>query len=297
MKFSMRSFTSIVLSVSTIVLSAVTFAQPASALAPGDKYVALGDSYASVGSLTAPQLKNPICSASMDNYAHKVAQRHGLQLDDATCAWALTFNYDHPQNHVLPFTALTGQREHLTPDTKLVTITLGGNDAGVGYAFPACFARALTGLGPDCRSTTQATIQKLIHDPGVDGRTLLQREVDIIKDVKHRAPDAKIIVTGYMNASKPENWCLKDGFLTKDEREFIAEAIDKVNEVVKEAADQTGVTYVAPPNEDKGWCDGIGSQASNSLLGLTDNTLPAHPTAAGQQRMADAISAHLNLEN
>ena len=297
MKFSMRSFTSIVLSVSTIVLSAVTFAQPASALAPGDKYVALGDSYASVGSLTAPQLKNPICSASMDNYAHKVAQRHGLQLDDATCAWALTFNYDHPQNHVLPFTALTGQREHLTPDTKLVTITLGGNDAGASLGFAACLLRAVTGLGLSCRTTTEGILEHLRNDPGVDGRTLLQREVDIIKDVKHRAPDAKIIVTGYMNASKPENWCLKDGFLTKDEREFIAEAIDKVNEVVKEAADQTGVTYVAPPNEDKGWCDGIGSQASNSLLGLTDNTLPAHPTAAGQQRMADAISAHLNLEN
>ena len=293
MKLATRSLASIVVA-SAAALGAAVCAPSVHAVEAGDKYVALGDSYAAVGSLTTPQLKNPACGASTDNYAHKLAQARGLQLDDATCGWAFSFNYDHPQNHALPFTALTGQREHLTPDTKLVTITLGGNDAGVGYAFPACFARALTGLGPDCRSTTQATIQKLIHDPGVDGRTLLQREVDIIKDVKHRAPDAKIIVTGYMNASKPENWCLKDGFLTKDEREFIAEAIDKVNEVVKEAADQTGVTYVAPPNEDKGWCDGgIGTQPSSSMWGLVDNTLPAHPTAVGQQKMADAISAHI----
>lgn len=295
MKSPKKVVSSLAVAACTVFMGVVGATPSASALEQGDKYVALGDSYASVGSLTTPQLtKNPGCVASTDNYAHKLAQQRGLQLDDATCAWAFTFNYDFPQNHALPFSALTGQRERVTPDTKLVTLTLGGNDAGTAFAFPACFFRAVTGLGVDCRTSTQAIMKQSIYGPGPDGRTLLQREVDIINDIKHRAPNAEVAITGYMNAAKADIWCLNDGVVTRDERAYIAETIDEVNNVMKEAAQQTGVKYVAPPNEEKGWCDGgIGSQSSSSLLGLPDNTLPIHPTAAGQQRMADAISAQV----
>lgn len=294
MKSPKRIIGSLTMAVCTAVMGAVASTPTANALEQGDKYVALGDSYASVGSLTTPQLKSPGCAASTDNYAHKLAQQRGLQLDDATCAWAFTFNYGLPQNHALPFSALTGQRAHVTSDTKLVTLTLGGNDAGTAFAFPACFSRAVTGVGVDCRTSTQATMKQSIYGPGLDGRTLLQREVAIINDIKHRAPNAEVVVAGYMNAAKPDTWCPNDGVLTRDERAYIAETIDEVNNVMQEAAQQTGVKYVAPPNEEKGWCDGsIGTQSSNSLLGFTDNTLPIHPTAAGQQRMADAISAQV----
>ncbi|WP_337448550.1 SGNH/GDSL hydrolase family protein [Corynebacterium pseudokroppenstedtii] len=294
MKSPKKVVGSLAIAACTAVMGVVGSTPSASALEQGDKYVALGDSYASVGSLTSPQFKNPACVASTDNYAHKLAQQRGLQLDDATCAWAFTYNYDFPQNHALPFTALTGQRERVTEDTKLVTLTLGGNDAGTAFAFPTCFIRAVSGVGESCRVTSQDAVKKSIYSPGIDGRTLLQREIDIINDIKHRAPNAEIVVTGYMNAFKPDTWCLNDGFLSSDERTYFAETVDEVNNLMKDAANQTGVKYVAPPNEEKGWCDGgVGNQPSNSLLGFPDNTIPIHPTAAGQQRMADAISAQI----
>lgn len=291
MKSPKKVVSSLAVAACTVFMGVVGSTPSASALEQGDKYVALGDSYASVGSLTSPQFKNPACVASTDNYAHKLAQQRGFKLDDATCAWAFTYNYDFPQNHALPFAALTGQRERVTADTKLVTLTLGGNDAGTTFGFPACFMRAVSRIGESCRVTTQDAVKKSMYAPGIDGRTLLQREVDIVNDIKHRAPNAEIVVTGYMNAFKPDTWCPNDGLLSSDERAYFAETVDEVNNLMKDAANQTGVKYVAPPNEEKGWCDGgLRNQPSNSLLGLPDNTIPIHPTAAGQQRMADAIS-------
>ncbi|WPF25393.1 GDSL-type esterase/lipase family protein [Corynebacterium pseudokroppenstedtii] len=113
----------------------------------GDKYVALGDSYASTGTL-AQQVPgtHPACVQDQDNYPHQLAQKLNLNLDDASCAWALTYQYDQPQNHALPGTAPTPQKEHLTEDTKLITISLGGNDAGLADVFAQC---APTSTYPD----------------------------------------------------------------------------------------------------------------------------------------------------
>lgn len=125
----------------TATLIPTTTHQPAHAdtITTGDKYVALGDSYASTGTL-AQQVPgtHPACVQDQDNYPHQLAQKLNLNLDDASCAWALTYQYDQPQNHALPGTAPTPQKEHLTQDTKLITISLGGNDAGLADVFAQC---------------------------------------------------------------------------------------------------------------------------------------------------------------
>lgn len=95
------------------------------AIAPASVYVAMGSSYAAGPGITtsADQPKNR-CARSNDNYAHILASKLNLQLIDVSCSGATT-------EHVLgPWKELPSQIEALTTDTRLVTVTIGGNDVG-----------------------------------------------------------------------------------------------------------------------------------------------------------------------
>ena len=63
------------------------------------------------------------------NYAHQVAEALSLRLADVTCSGATTSNIMTTPQHTLSGT-LPPQIDAVTPDTRLATITAGGNDAG-----------------------------------------------------------------------------------------------------------------------------------------------------------------------
>ena len=276
----------------TATLIPTTTHQPAHAdtITTGDKYVALGDSYASTGTL-AQQVPgtHPACVQDQDNYPHQLAQQLNLNLDDASCAWALTYQYDQPQNHALPGTAPTPQKEHLTEDTKLITISLGGNDAGLADVFAQCAPHIhIPGL-PDCKDTAEPTATAQINNPDTEGRTLHQRLVDIANDARQRSPHAKIVFTGYYTAAMKDYQCIDDGFLSENDRAFLEQYVTSINNVVKSAAQDTNATYVTPPNQPDGWCSPT-NERNSSYFGIPEGSLIAHPTHTGQQRMAQTIA-------
>ena len=90
-------------------------------LRPGDKYVALGSSFAS-----GPLIPNEVdhsCLRSSNNYPHLVAAKLKLALTDVSCGNATTDNVVSTPQGANPL-----QIQAVTPDTKLVTVTIGGND-------------------------------------------------------------------------------------------------------------------------------------------------------------------------
>src|SRR3569833_2781256 len=128
------------LGVAATVAAAIGITAP-SASAAGERYVALGDSMAS-GPLIPNITGNVGCGRSTHNYAHELAAQLGVaELHDVTCSGAETKHMTQSQSLSVagvPTGTAPPQFDALTADTTLVTLTIGGNDAG------------LVGIAQDC---------------------------------------------------------------------------------------------------------------------------------------------------
>jgi len=90
------------------------------------RYVALGDSYSAASGVLPPDptaRRSGLRSTS--NYPHLIAAATGAQLTDVTCGAADTGDYFAPQ-----YPGIAAQPDALSPDTELVTMTIGGKDSG-----------------------------------------------------------------------------------------------------------------------------------------------------------------------
>ena len=166
---------------------------PAQAAAPpsGARYVAMGSSYAAGPTVTMPA-DNPAtrCSRSLDNYPHQLARKRDYRLVDVSCSGATTA-------HILgPWNELPAQLDAVTPDTALVTVTIGGNDVGFTAALAA--ATCAKAGRPDCRppNVTQANWTSLEAN--------LHR---IAAEVRRRAPGARLIFVEYPMILPPQGGC------------------------------------------------------------------------------------------
>ena len=138
-----------------------------------DRYVALGDSFSSGTGTRAYEL-SPTCQRSRRSYPALVADRRpDLRLAFAACAGATTDD------------VLAHQMRRVDGATRLVTITIGGNDAGFAPVLGACSQSV-----PACvRATDRA--QRFIREQ-------LPRRLDAVyAEIRKRAPAARVIVLGY----------------------------------------------------------------------------------------------------
>jgi hypothetical protein len=99
-------------------------------------YVALGDSYAA-----GPLVPNPVfplgCLKSSNNYPRLAAPAIGQPLRDATCSGAKTTHMTQPQN-VSPDGPNPPQFNRLDAGTRVVSLTIGGNDIGFSEIVQNC---------------------------------------------------------------------------------------------------------------------------------------------------------------
>jgi len=135
-------------------------------------YVALGDSYsAGVG---APGQVGP-CQQSPYGYPGQWAGRHRPRtFVNLTCGGATT---DDVRNLQIPL---------LSRQADLISITIGGNDAGFGETLLAC----LTG--------TDATCAAVVAAAETDVRATLPAKLDATyAAIHHKAPRARVVVLDY----------------------------------------------------------------------------------------------------
>jgi hypothetical protein len=157
---------------------------PASAQAP--RFVSMGSSYAAGPGVGQPDPASGGCARSLTNYARTVAAHRHLDLVDVSCSGATTDNIlAHGQN------GFPAQIEAVTPETQLVSILIGGNDvAYVGdlYGFSCRFEhKDKCGV-----SDTAALEQRFAELPAKLDR--------VIAAVRARAPQARIVLVGYLPA-------------------------------------------------------------------------------------------------
>jgi lysophospholipase L1-like esterase len=170
-------------------------------VAPSGRYVAMGSSFAAGPGVTvSADTPATRCTRSADNYARQLARLRRLDLTDVSCGGATTAHLLGPWNELAP------QLDALTPDTALVTITIGGNDVSyVGYLFvESCKAAADR---PDLAEAAGMCRLMAARQPSASAPTMateatwskLSDDLDhIAMEVHRRAPRARLIFVDYV---------------------------------------------------------------------------------------------------
>jgi lysophospholipase L1-like esterase len=171
-------------------LAALVCAFAPSAASAAGPYVALGDSYAAGPFI--PMFQKPWgCLKSDHNYPHLAATNLKLTLRDATCSGAETEDMTAPQG-VTPGPN-PPEFDSLTPDTSLVTLTIGGNDIGFSSLAEDCFSTSPF-AGSPCRD-------QYVTSAGDEvARRIAEtapKVAAVIQGIHARSPRARVFVVNY----------------------------------------------------------------------------------------------------
>jgi lysophospholipase L1-like esterase len=278
----MRRLAAVVL---PVLLAAVLTPGTAAAAAP--KYVALGDSAASGPLILPPDPAMLGCYRSMQNYPKLTAARIGVPITDVTCSGADTTDMFNPQETDLG--TAPPQLNALTADTTLVTLQIGGNDAG------------LTGLAQSCLNIWPEWID---GDSCADENTAGGRDVygervaatrpkvdAVLAAIHERAPAAEVYVVGY-TTYLPHNGCYPKVQLWPRDANYIQAKIDQLNQVLADAAAAGGATYVdiRTPGIGKDVCKSSSVRWAEAFI-PGNVAAPLHPNLTGMRGMADVLTA------
>jgi lysophospholipase L1-like esterase len=248
------------------------------------RYVALGSSMAAGPGIRPSADGAPFrASRSARNYPHLVAERLGLNLVDATYSGATTANVLTDPRHGAP-----PQVEALDGSEDLVTVTIGGNDAGyVQLLFAAGLprpARSLPLIGGRLREQL---------DPTARDRALVD-VADSLKEVgrtlRRRSPRAKVLFVDYLTLLPPAGAAppLSDVDVALGRR-----VADTLERVTGEAAADTGCEWVRVAEASRkhhAWSERPWTMKPTKFgLPLPGRPAPLHPNAEGMRAVADLI--------
>ena len=246
-------------------------------------YVALGSSFAS-GPGVAERAEPGPCSRSTANYPRLLARQRGLSLIDVSCAGATTKDVLRGgQNGLGP------QLDAVTADTRLVTVTIGGNDVYYSRAFGALACQKRTDLAEERRKGCVAATPEQVER----GFAMLQGGLrEIASGVHARAPEARLIFVGYERVL-PERGTCPDLALTDAEADELRAVADRLDAVTAEAARAEGAEYLATSRLSLGhdacaadpWINGIVPSWSPD----TWSAAPFHPNAKAMASIARAL--------
>jgi hypothetical protein len=196
---------------------------------PGAKYVAMGSSFAAGPGVTTQADDPPTrCTRSRDNYAHQLARRRGLKLTDVSCSGATTAHILGPWNELKP------QLDAVDADTRLVTVTIGGNDV-----------RLTGGLNAEaCQTAGASNCAPLPAPPSAQEWADLESHLgQIAAEVHRRAPAARLVFVDYTTVLPAAGTCPALS-LTADQAAASREVNRHVVEITAKVARASGSTLV-----------------------------------------------------
>lgn len=269
--------------------------------------VAMGDSYSSGEGLFEYDIASEGCHRSPKAYAYYVAKRQKLGVPVfVACSGAQTRDfYDANPNHI----GEAPQLSSLTKETKIVTLTIGGNDAGFGRVLTECANHPKNaGFGCSTRSSlVNATNSHLAALAGTksgvaeDSRKIVPLKT-VYKSIRKAAPNAKIFVAGYprlfgskkslykkASGAPSKSLCVMTVPVTIDyaDAQWINGRADALNKVISTAVKASGdnIFYVPPALfGGHGQCDSQEEWINTIVLDSAFKPQPEsmHPNAPGQ---------------
>jgi len=259
---------SVVSLLSAAALGAAMLLSPGVAHAAAPNYVALGDSYASgVGTRTYIESSGS-CQRSTKAYAYIDAGRLGANLTFVACSGAKVAN------------VTSSQLPSVTSSTDIVSVQVGGNDAGFSSVITECAKPSWLG---DCNSAV-ANAQSIINN------TLHDRLTTLYSSIRSRASAAKVVVVGYPRLFNGTD-CNAGTWFSPDEMTKLNATADLLNSRISSAAGAAGFTFVNPTSKFIGhsvcgspeWINGLSNPVSESY----------HPNVTGQAAYADLVQPAL----
>ena len=247
------------------------------------RYVALGSSMAAGPGLSPGAPGAPLrAGRSARNYPHLVAERLSLDLVDVTYSGATTANVLREPQHGAP-----PQLEALDGTEELVTVTIGGNDAGY---VPLLFAATLPSV-IRMLPVIGGAIRDLL-DPAARDRALADvgaalREVGAA--LRARSPRARIMFVDYLTLLPPAGTPAPP--LSDDVADLGRRVAARLAELTAEAARATGCELVGAAAASAGhhaWSADPWTVGAGSLLPWRPK--PFHPNAEGMRAVADLIA-------
>ena len=252
------------------------------------EYVALGSSFAA-GPGDGQRATGSYfpCMRSSENYAHLFAQLAGLKLEDVTCSGATTDHVLEGGQFLQP-----AQLDAVRENTKLVTVTVGGNDvfylgklgAWACANDPEHVPRGARWIGL-CKGSSEARVEQAFA-------RLPAQMAAIVEQVHRRAPSARLIFVDYTTVLPDRGTC---GRLHLSEAEadegrqlaarlaaITAETAWKTNSGLVQASEITRGHDVCSADP---WVYGF--QFPQHLLSF--GAAPFHPRAAAMQRIAEEL--------
>jgi lysophospholipase L1-like esterase len=234
--------------------------------------VALGSSIASGYGIS---VQSTDCGRSDRSYPNLIARRYGLDLVDVTCGAASIPNVvDTPQGPNPP------QLDAVTPDTELITVTVGGNDIGynataLGCGDPASVCTLPAGLDANVATT----------------RTALAAMLD---QIRAAAPAATIVFVTYPRevpdpGEVPGGNCPELAF-TDEEATVVRTMGEQLEAIFVEVASTDDDVVLVDPYVAPGDHTGCAAPSERWTAGrVADDGFAYHPTALGHEAMAQLI--------
>ncbi|WP_163511321.1 SGNH/GDSL hydrolase family protein [Fodinicola acaciae] len=276
------------------VLLVALFVSPAGAATGYREYVALGDSWtADVNILNVATTFVPYgCVQSAADYPHQVAKTLGIAtFTDASCGGATTDHMTKPQSAPLGGTN-PPQFDRLTPTTDLVTVGIGGNDAGLVGVVTSCIR--LLPLGKTCQSTyVSGGVDKVSQAIAAAAPKIAAT----VAGIKARSPHARIVLVNYMNPI-PSVGCYPYIQISNKDVPWLRAKLAEMNAAIATVAAnaQVGVANTDVGMAGHDVCQLPNKQYVTALLPLSTDPLvavPFHPTQLGADHQAAVVSAYL----
>jgi len=269
----------------TSLVATVLAAGPANAAAAG--YVALGDSAASGPLILPVDLSSPGCYRSTRNWPKLVAAQLGAPVTDVTCSGADTTDMTNSQN--TDTGAVPPQFDALGADTTLITLQIGGNDAGLVGLAQSCLNLLPEWLdGTSCKDENTAGGQDVY---GARVAAVGPRVAAVLDGIHQRAPSARVFVVGY-TTYLPPNGCYPRVQVWARDANYIQAKIDQLNQVLATESAAHGATYVdiRTPGIGKDVCKSSSVRWVEPFV-PGNVAAPLHPNATGMAGMAAAVAA------
>ncbi|MFF8281118.1 SGNH/GDSL hydrolase family protein [Streptomyces albus] len=217
-------------------------------------YVALGDSYSS--GVGAGDYDGSDCKRSANAYPQLWRTANSpSSFDFPACSGARTDD------------VLANQLGALDSSTGLVSISIGGNDAGFGDTMTACVTQG-----------ESACLERVQQARTYIAQTLPGKLDTVYDAIRAKAPSAKVVVLGYPHMYKLDGDCSVG--ISEKSRAAINAASDDLNEVTAKRAADHGYSFgdVRPAFSGHEICSG--DEWLHSVTLPVDESY--HPTAAGQ---------------
>ncbi|WP_205699651.1 SGNH/GDSL hydrolase family protein [Conexibacter sp. SYSU D00693] len=187
--------------------------------AAAERYVALGDSYSS-GTGTRTYFDSG-CQRSVYSYPYLLSQqRPNTQLVFAACSGAKTGD------------VLANQVQQLTASTGIVTITIGGNDAGFSSVITECAKPEWASVCDTRVNSAQSYIRN----------TLPGQLNNVYAQIRSRAPSARVVVLGYPRIFAGID-CNAGTWFDTDDMQMLNATADLLRDTTRARAQAYGFTF------------------------------------------------------